>query len=150
MARTNVIIEIELVPEECYSCGMVFGLPTAWKARRREDHQTFYCPAGHAQCYTGVGEADKLRKQLKDQQARLADEERRSKAAEYSLHLRSQELAAAKQILAVTRGQLTKTRKRIENGVCPDCHRHFENLEKHMQSKHVGVRTGDGTGERDA
>jgi hypothetical protein len=29
-----------------------------------------------------------------------------------------------------------KLRERIQNGVCPECHRSFDNLRKHMVHKH--------------
>jgi|SRR6185369_5444046 len=49
---------------ECYKCSMPFYTTDYFDKRRREDHQTFWCPAGHPQCYTGKSEAEKLRDQL--------------------------------------------------------------------------------------
>lgn len=43
---------------------------------------------------------------------------------------------AAQRALRATKGRLTKTKKRIANGVCPCCNRHFVNLERHMTGKH--------------
>jgi len=34
------------------------------------------------------------------------------------------------------RGELTKLKKRVTNGVCPCCHRSFQNLRRHMATKH--------------
>lgn len=129
--KTNVLtVEVALEPITCGACGVTFGLPTALLTTYRRTHQTWYCPNGHSRYYPGESDEEKLKKALKEEEAR-------SKQAEYSLYLRNQELAAANKTLATTRGQLTRVRKRVANGVCPDCHRHFENLEKHMKSKHT-------------
>lgn len=33
---------------DCANCGIVFCLPVDVRARRLEDHKTFWCPNGHA------------------------------------------------------------------------------------------------------
>jgi chemotaxis response regulator CheB len=37
---------------------------------------------------------------------------------------------------SATRAQLTKTKKRVANGVCPCCNRTFKQLARHMKAKH--------------
>ena len=37
---------------------------------------------------------------------------------------------------AAAKGQLTKVKKRVGNGVCPCCTRSFTDLARHMESKH--------------
>ena len=40
---------------------------------------------------------------------------------------------------AATRGHLTRAKKQVhraEHGVCPHCNRSFQNLARHMQTKH--------------
>jgi len=38
------------------------------------------------------------------------------------------------------KGQLTKLKKRIDNGTCPYCNRHFENVQRHISCKHKEAR----------
>lgn len=88
---------------------------------------TVYCPLGHQWSYSGKTEADKLRERLEDEQRFAAslisklDQEKASHAS--------------------TKGQLTKTKKRVANGVCPCCHRSFVALARHMTTKHPGYTT---------
>jgi hypothetical protein len=125
---TQEFIEM-LVVEHCCSCGVAFGMTQAMHrdCRRRSqasphETRTFYCPNGHPQSYIGENVEQRLRDELKWQQERnaalddIVKSERRSHAA--------------------TKGQLTKTRKRVGDGVCPCCNRSFASLAAHMASKH--------------
>ena len=105
-------------------CGLTFGVPDHWETKRRQDHTTFYCPNGHPQSFRAKSEAELLRE-------RLAREE--SNAA----YWRDQHAAAEKGKIAL-KGQLTKTKKRLANGVCPCCKRSFTDsgLARHIKSKH--------------
>lgn len=122
----------QLFIEECFQCKTKFGMSAelhrvALEARERF---SFYCPYGHSQHYvTGESETDKLRRERDraiqrtaewQDQARLEEERRKE----------------VEKTLAVTRGQLTKTRKRVAGGVCPCCNRHFSALERHMHTRH--------------
>ena len=49
--------------EECYKCGVIFGVSPTYQKRRREDKAGFFCPNGHAQAYTKSA-ADQLREAL--------------------------------------------------------------------------------------
>jgi hypothetical protein len=117
---------VAMILEECCNCGVVFGWPRYLRDQRLRDGEDFYCPNGHPQSYTRKKE---LEQQLRDQQAetnRLAGQVRVAEA----------EARRVKTELTFTKGQLTKTRNRIHAGICPDCHRHFENVERHMACKH--------------
>lgn len=116
-----------LETEICCNCGMLFAMPADMQRRRREDHKTFFCPAGHGQHYTGPTEADKLRREVeRERQVREAAEARAGKA--------EQNLAQ------VTRAH-RKMRERVMNGVCPCCNRSFANLREHMKSEHADFGT---------
>lgn len=108
--------------ETCCNCHVQFAMTSDFMAARRKDRQSFYCPAGHGQHYTGASEESKLRKQLEDTNYRLAQAE--SKAAI--------EKAEREQVQKSHR----KMRSRIMNGVCPCCNRTFNNLMQHMKSEH--------------
>lgn len=120
---------ITLETEECCNCGMVFAMPADVARRRREDHKTFYCPAGHGQHYTGKTAEQKLREKLE------AEEKRRVAAEERALGAKAQ---AEKTVKAYK-----KIRDRVKNGVCPCCNRTFQNLLEHMKKQHPEFGTRD-------
>lgn len=120
-------LEVNLTLETltCGGCGITFGIPSTLHRQYVESGITINCP--NVSCPWGGmvrGESDvaKLEKRLEQQvKARRwaeerAEQERRSHIA--------------------TKGHLTRTRKRVAKGVCPCCKRSFENLRRHMASKH--------------
>lgn len=113
---------IEMTTENCVNCGMIFAVTADFQWRRRNDHKTFYCPAGHGQHYTGASEAQRLREQLEKERHRRQAETGRAEA------------------IAQQRDRVVKSynriRDRVKNGVCPCCNRTFQNLMKHMESQH--------------
>jgi DNA-binding XRE family transcriptional regulator len=118
---------IEFVTEHCCECGIPFAMTRDFNNRRRNDHKTFFCPAGHSQYYSGKTEAQKLRDQLeRERQMREAADARASNLQ----HQRNQVAKAHR-----------KMRARVMNGVCPCCNRTFQNLMRHMQTKHAGEIT---------
>ncbi len=114
-------ITIDLVSEECCNCHMVFAVPADFHRRAREKGTTFYCPNGHGQSYTET-EVMMLKHQLEQKDAALSDTQVR--------------LSEALEVIGKKNTEIRRMRVRIHAGVCPDCQRHFENLERHMKSKH--------------
>lgn len=88
----------------------------------------FHCPNGHSRHFSESA-ADRLRKE----RDRLAQ-----KVAEKDDEIRHQrEIAeAAERRSSAARGQITKLKNRVGRGVCPCCNRTFENLARHMGTKH--------------
>ncbi len=109
---------------DCPNCGILFAITQELEERRRGDGKSFYCPNGHSMSYHG-STSEKLKKE-RDRSANLVarlDQERaRRDAAERSR--------------AAVKGQLTKVKKRVANGVCPCCNRSFSDLADHMATKH--------------
>ena len=119
----TLLITTHLVVEECCACGMVFGLPDDYQRVLREHPgQPFYCPAGHGQHYTGKTDAEKLRIQLAAQVDRV--------------RFWQEEHARERRSHSATKGQLTRARRRIGRGVCPNCNRSFPALAEHMRTEH--------------
>lgn len=116
----NRIITLEL--HECPSCGVVYGFSDDYEERRRQDHKTFYCPNGHSLSYSQESREEKLKRQLEQTSSQLA-------RTQSSLEMSRRSKAAIK-------GQLTKTRRRVSNGVCPCCNRTFADLAAHMHGQH--------------
>ena len=126
--REVVVAPVKFTAFDCANCGVPFAVTEDFEERRRKDGKGFYCPNGHSNVF-GETEADKVRKELAQAQERLAAEKGWSQHLTESLHSEQRSHSA-------TKGQLTKTRKRIQGGVCPDCNRHFTNVERHMATKH--------------
>lgn len=130
--------DLTLVVENCIKCGTAFGIEATRQQGLLRSGDTFYCPNGHPQVYSKP-----IEQQLKETQKALADEKRLRTNAEQDAHFwqgeaetNAKTLSTTKQVLKNTRGQLTRTKKRIAAGICPECRRSFENLHRHMQHKH--------------
>ena len=117
---------------ECCECKTVFGMNAEdYNAfKKLSENGRFYCPYGHRQYFSREeSEADKLRREkdrLKQQLAFKDDEIQRQK------DLRE----CAERSASTYKGHVTRLKNRAKNGVCPCCSRHFENLERHMKTKH--------------
>lgn len=122
MSQVTVQHKVILSTIECYSCGVIFGIPTELDDNLRNNHRVFYCPHGHNQAYVGKTEAEKLREKLEQEQKKLAN-------AQF-------ELMAEKQRAESAEKSKERLQKRIKNGACPCCHRQFTQLTRHMKSKH--------------
>lgn len=125
---------------ECCNCGMLFGMTADFNRRRHEDKGFFHCPQGHPQSYT-KSEVQKLKDEL--QRERAAKDQAKADAQ----WQRDQRERAEKTSINL-RGQITKVKKRIGNGICPCCNRHFSNLVRHMDCKHPEYRKGESTADR--
>ena len=121
---------IQLVQEQCYKCGVYFGLERGHYDLLLKEGKAlaFFCPNGHQQHYV-EGEADKLRRERDRLQQQLAQKDDDIKWQ------REQRLVAERQVTAA-KGQITKLKKRANAGVCPCCNRTFANMAAHMKTKH--------------
>lgn len=114
----------------CCQCQEVFWLTDETHNVLIRSSKGFNCPWGHPLVYPkGESEADKLRREnqrLKQNQAYLED--RRREAEEAAKHERARANGY--------KGHATRITKRAKAGVCPCCNRSFENLRRHMDTKH--------------
>lgn len=126
----------KLAIEECCNCHMMFAMPEDFQRRCRDagPAKTFYCPLGHPQHYR-TSEITRLQGEL-DRVKRQRD------WAETNARAARDQAAAADRSRAAIKGQLTKTKKRVANGVCPCCSRHFVNVERHMKGQHPKFAAG--------
>lgn len=111
MAIAQVKYEAGFTVVECWHCQMPFGITEYFERRRREDHQNFWCPAGHSQCYP--------------QETKLEKEQRKSQMLADQVRMEREQREKAERQL-----------KRVQKGVCPKCNRSFKSLERHMKTKH--------------
>lgn len=116
----------------CHNCGILFGAPDAWVAERRADTRVFYCPNGHSAVFK-ESTATKLQRRIDEMKQQAA-------SAEQALQARLNEARHAGLVAEKALASETRKRRRIEKrvaaGVCPCCNRTFEDLHRHMQTKH--------------
>lgn len=120
--------QITLESTNCCMCGVVFAMPTDMLTKRRASGADLYCPNGHALVFRETTE-QKLRKEL-EQAKREASAARLREQVEFDQRL----AAEADRDKALRANQ--RMNKRITAGVCPCCNRTFENLQRHMHTKH--------------
>jgi hypothetical protein len=128
----TLIETVTLTKMECGECGIVFAIPSSKYRRCNDQGEDWYCPNGHCRIFC-ESENQKLQKQLTAERDRVI----REKCAREQAETLANELEADKRKL---HGKLSRIHKRIRNGVCPCCNRHFDNLERHMKSKHGAAK----------
>lgn len=104
-------------------------------AARRDNNIAVYCGHGHKGFFPeGQTEEQKLRQErdrLKQQIAQRDDEINEQRQLRYATERR----------LSAQRGMVTRIKNRVGHGVCPCCSRSFENLQRHMKTKHADYAT---------
>jgi hypothetical protein len=122
--RVTVNRPTVLVMETCCTCGILFGMDDQFQNYRLDDGKSFYCPAGHPQMYTGNWKVKAEKAEIEAYQAKVALQEAEAKNRQLT-----------DDILDKTQ-EVQRLQKRVSNGVCPHCHRTFQQLARHMKSKH--------------
>lgn len=119
----SIFIEHEYV---AVSCGheshgpgdFDFAMTRAFYDETRRTGRSWYCPMGHCRAWAGDTTEQKLRK---------------TQVREVALQ---DQLRAAIEESEATKSALLRDRARIANGVCPCCSRSFENVRRHVATKH--------------
>lgn len=119
----------------CGECGIPFAIPQDMHKSVRNDGRSFWCPNGHKISYAET-ENRRLARQLADAKWQRDWAESARKAAE-------DQARAAEYARRAQKAQNTRLRKRIAAGVCPCCNRTFQNLGRHMDSRHPGFGDSD-------
>lgn len=110
---------IQINAQWCSGCGLAYGLPEGYLDARREDHKSWTCPNGCVRHFPrGKTDAQKL-EEAQIRNTALQDQ-----------------LTAAVADAETVRVALLRDRQRFANGVCPCCNRSFDNVRRHMSSKH--------------
>jgi hypothetical protein len=125
---TTFYEQMTMATEVCCNCGILFAMPHEIKERKRTEGGSFYCPNGHGQHYS------------KSEVQRLRDELIREKSAREQAQALANDLENDKRNLSC---KLDRINKRIKNGVCPCCKRHFNNLQNHMETMHKEGAAGN-------
>lgn len=118
------------VVTECPTCGVVHTIPKVVYDNLQREGGYYHCPNGHTWGWSKDScERERLRRerdQLKQQIARVEDEKRAAVAQAESRAARAE---AAQKL----------TERRARAALCPCCNRSFQNVARHMATKHKGV-----------
>ena len=128
MEKILVAVGVNLYTHECPVCGVIYGLSEQFDGERSSNGGSWYCPNGHNLSYT-ESEAAKLRDKLNKTSRKLELTEARLESA-------WNERDAACRSANAYKGHNTRLKNRVQAGLCTECHRHFENLQRHMETKH--------------
>lgn len=118
--KLNVAFEFSTI--ECFKCGNNFAVSSSLHQTWRNNGEFFYCPSCGQKQHYAKSTVDKLTEEL----------ERKNKI----LINKNQEISFLEKQVAAQKGRLTKLQNRVSKGVCPCCNRSFQNLRKHMDTKH--------------
>ena len=113
-------------------CGVEFAITERLHALVLERGGTLHCPHGHR---LGLGES------LLDREKKLREraESNAKWWTERATHAREEQDRIARR-LSAQQGATTRLKRRIANGVCPCCNRHFANVERHVSQMHPEFR----------
>jgi hypothetical protein len=117
---------------QCGTCGVWFALPEVLYDTLAAEGGFFTCPNGHRRGWD-KGTLQKQNERLQQEQARL----------EQALAAEHRRLIAAQAQTTKARKQVVKMQKRAAAGVCPCCNRTFNNMARHMKTKHPEFKTAD-------
>ncbi len=130
---TTFFKTITMVTEICCSCGVAFAMPSDLRdSFLNNPDKHFHCPNGHSQHFS-ESQAHRLQKQLQRERERWAYERQ-------GLTQEKQDILTSLELANKARKNLDKKLKRVHNGVCPCCNRHFTNLQRHIETKHPELK----------
>ena len=66
----EINVTVNLSTSVCSVCGVVYTLPCHVRETRIEDHDVFFCPNGHRQCFPGKS----AREDLEEENIELQEE----------------------------------------------------------------------------
>lgn len=127
MSTIEATTTLEVI--ECGVCHIHFAMPKWMYRDRLSDKGWFWCPSGHQIHYMGERDSDKVQ--------RLAGQLDQARTVANDLRARLDYQQRATKANAT---RLRKLKTRVSNGVCPCCNRTFQNLQRHMASKHPYIR----------
>jgi hypothetical protein len=128
-AQTQVNSSTDLTTIVCGSCGGIYAIAERYRHQKHEQGGFWNCP--YCRCSWGFGTSEnaRLKAQLATKEREVEQERKRKEWAQQEARVTERRRRALK-------GQITKVKKRIGHGVCPCCNRSFENLRRHMTTKH--------------
>lgn len=129
MGNAALNLGVDFWTISCHSCGGTYALAAGYLKKRREEGGSWTCPY----CEMGTVYKEPKTKRL---ERKLERERQRREWAEKGRERYRKEAEHQERRAAGYKGAFTKAKKRVGNGVCPCCNRSFENLRRHMATKH--------------
>jgi len=134
MTKTWTLDGSSYTSSNCITCGVVYFVPSSVWNEQQNNGGFHYCPSGHKQGWDkSDSEAARVRRERDRLKQRLAEEKDSHREA---MGRAQKNLDNANRRAAAHKGNVTKLKKRASAGVCPCCSRTFQNLARHMHSKH--------------
>jgi hypothetical protein len=117
-------------------CGVPFGMPENWKEHYLNNHQRFFCPAGHGQSFPSKSREEQLAADLAEAQRKLTQEKCTIVNLRESLGRTQSERDRQARLKRENARKLKRICVRVSHGVCPCCNRTVKQMAAHMASKH--------------
>lgn len=125
----SFVENVTLESQSCWNCGGTYALNAHFVNTRREDGKSWHCPYCEKGTRFSETESEKLKKEVEYQKNRVI--------AEQQCHDQTKaELRETEQRRRAEKGAKTRIKNRIERGVCIHCNRSFQDLQRHMATKH--------------
>ena len=124
----NVNVGLEV--KTCPVCFVIYAVPKELMKRKSADNGNWFCPNGHNLVFT-KSELQRVREELEKAKENENWWKKRKYEADEENRILERKISAKK-------GEITRIKNRISNGVCPCCRRSFVNLQKHMKNQHPG------------
>ena len=121
----TISVDVALTVINCGCCGGIYAINERFREKCQEDGKTWSCPY----CKVGWGYA-------KGTNAKLKEEIERQKLELAAAQKRERDALAEAEHFRKSRDAERKKMDRVKAGVCPCCNRSFQNLARHMKSKH--------------
>ncbi len=125
----SLIKEMTFTIISCGGCGINFGIPDDFLASIKRHRTGFTCPRGCNRVFLKENTEERLRREKKNLEISLIAEKDRA-------DMHAKKATVARRSARAYKGQVTKIKNRVGNGVCPCCNRTFINLGKHMKGQH--------------
>lgn len=119
--RVAIVTTVQML---CGECGIVFFVPDWFQRERLANGKDWYCPNGHCRIYK-ESEVARLKRTIQEK-----ERETQTLKADLYRERDSREQADKKN------ERLWKKLRRVENGVCPECKRSFQDVQAHMKTQH--------------
>jgi len=128
LSGDDAVTTTKLIEIQCGTCGVWHAIPQQMYDTLKAEGGFWHCPNGHQRGWpTGSIRAERDR--LKQRVAQLEDEAKEERAARI----------AADMMRAEAEKKLVASKRRALAGVCPCCSRTFQNVQRHMKTKHPNV-----------
>lgn len=127
---STIQLSIQLITVHCGVCGGTYAINERYHQKKREECGHWHCPY----CECSWGFSGKTKAQIEQEKREMVERQLEQARAE-SARMRDERDTAENRRRA-EKAAKTRIKNRVANGVCPCCNRSFQNLHRHMTTKH--------------